>query len=148
MCFWLFSPYKGFKGNLGAHMPAIQELENMLEDRSLKLCLMAIEAKWDFCATSGNPYFSSIKIVILELMHVMWRAFCMYVLWCHVTNLYDFFCNIPLCSSHTTCGWCRLSSHHQKPSKLYWNKYQNTSNYIKFFVNRIFIPRYDYHLIV
>ena len=29
------------------------------------------EANWDFCATRGNPCFSSIVIVFLELIHTM-----------------------------------------------------------------------------
>ena len=69
--FLIILSIKKVRGNLGAHTSVIQELENRQEDRSLELFLMAMEAKCDFYATRGNPYFSSIEIVILELTCVV-----------------------------------------------------------------------------
>ena len=47
--------------------------------------------KCDFCRKRGNPWFTSIEIAILDLIYVIWRSFCMHVLWSHIECLYDFF---------------------------------------------------------
>ena len=48
-------------------MSIIQELENMQENSGLGLCLMAIEAKWEFCTSRGNPCILSIEIVYFRI---------------------------------------------------------------------------------
>ena len=61
---------KGFEGNLGAHTPFIQELENKQEYCGLELIMEAKEEKCGFYTTRGICKTLLIEI-ILELIYVV-----------------------------------------------------------------------------
>ena len=73
-CSWLFSPYKGFEGNLGAYTLFIHESENRKKDYGLELIKVFLKAKYGFCATRGISWNPNSLKLILELIYVVWRS--------------------------------------------------------------------------
>ena len=78
-------------GNLGTCTPVMQESENRHKDHGLRLIMTYIVEMCGLHASRGISKKLFLLKLNFELIYVMWYSFYMYVLWCHIKCLYNFF---------------------------------------------------------